>query len=257
MLDYIKELVLAAGDKTVEKSYGIADSQLKFKNDKDLVSAVDQEVEHFIIDRIRERYPDHRFFGEETGKTAGSSEYCWVIDPIDGTTSFVHGQPFYSVSVALQKNSETILGVVYAPRLNEFFCSEKGAGTYLNGKKVTVSHRDKLGSSVLATGFACLRAGKEDNNLKNFNRIVPELRGIRRFGSAALDLAYVSCGYLEGFWELDLKLYDIAAGVLLVTEAGGTVSDFRGGNNYPDSGTAATNGKIHNELLELLDFRKE
>jgi len=252
MVEYIKKLVLDAGEKTLAGRPGIADSNLRFKNEKDLVSAIDEEVEDFIVGGIKKRFPKHRILGEETGFSGGDSEYCWIIDPIDGTTSFVHGQPFYSISVALQKNSETILGVVYAPRLSDMFCAQKGAGTYLNDKRVTVSQRSKLVNSVLATGFACLRAGKEENNLKYFNEIVPELRGIRRFGSAALDLAFVSCGYLEGFWELDLQLYDIAAGILLVTEAGGTVSDFNGLNCFPQQGTVATNGYTHNELLNLL-----
>jgi len=252
MLEYVKQLVAEAGEKIVKNSFGLDEGEIRFKNEKDLVSEYDEGVENFLIAGIREKYPDHEVLGEETGRSGSSSEFCWVIDPIDGTTSFVHGQPFYSISVALRRNNETVLGIVYAPRLNEMFCAVKGEGTFLNDRKVVVSKRKELRHSVLATGFACLRAGLKDNNLNNFNRIVPRLRGIRRYGSAALDLAYVSCGYLDGFWELNLQSYDVAAGILLVQESGGVVTDFQNGKRCPERGTLATNSFIHDEMVGLL-----
>lgn len=222
---------------------------LEYKNDKDIVSEADSAVEKLITDRIQERFPTDGIWGEESGKSNISSDFLWVIDPIDGTTSYVHGQPFYSVSIGLQYKGEAIAGVVFAPDLNEIYSAEKSAGAFLNGRKISVSHRSRLIESVLATGFACIRAGAEKNNLENFCRILPKIRDIRRYGSAAIDLCYVASGKLEGFWEMNLKLYDICAGALILKEAGGTVSDFKGGRSYPEHGLVASNGLIHQELL--------
>ncbi len=194
--------------------------------------------------------------GEETGRSKSSSGYLWIIGPIDGTTSYIHGQPFYSVSIGLQRNGETIAGVVNAPELNEIFCAEKGSGAFVNGKKISVSKRAKLIEAVLSTGFACVRAGLKNNNIKNFARILPKIRGIRRYGSAAIDLSYVASGRLEGFWEMNLQEYDICAGALIVEEAGGKISDFRGGRSYPGKGLLASNGLIHKELIKELSWIK-
>ena len=240
-VEYIKGIALEAGKDLCSYKGNMEQSDLKFKNDRDIVSIYDEKTEDFIISGILTKYPEHNIFGEESGRTLKDSEYCWVIDPIDGTTSFVHGQPFYSISIALQKNNETIFGLIYAPRLKEMFWAQKGQGAYLNGKAISVSKRSKLIDCVLSTGFACLRAGLKNNNLEVFSRIAPELRGIRRFGSAALDLAYVSCGYIDGFWEQQLQLYDIAAGVLIVQEAGGVIVDYNGENFFPENGLIAGN----------------
>lgn len=252
MIEYIKTLSEQAGEKLLTYNGQLKAEDLDFKNERDLVTSYDKQTEDFLVSGILKKFPDHNIFGEETGKTDKSSEYCWIIDPIDGTTAFVHGQPFFSISIALQKNGETILGVVNAPRLQEMFWAEKGKGAYLNGKRIKVSSRDKLINSVLATGFACLRAGKAENNLERFCRIAPELRGIRRYGSAAIDLAYVACGCLDGFWEMNLAPYDVAAGILILQEAGGVVTDFSGGNDFPEKGIVATNGLIADELMKLI-----
>lgn len=252
MIEFVKKLAGEAGEKLLGYSGELSKDELMFKNERDLVTAYDRETEDFLVAGILAKYPEHNIFGEETGKTDKISEYCWVIDPIDGTTSFVHGQPFYSISIALQKKGETILGVVYAPKLNEMFWSEKGQGAFRNGTSIRVSKRDKLIQSVLSTGFACLRAELPKNNLERFCRITPKLRGIRRFGSAAVDLSYVACGCLEGFWEMNLKPYDVAAGILILQEAGGIVCDFNGGNDFPENGIVATNGLIAEELQHLI-----
>ena len=225
---------------------------VEFKSDRDLVTAVDRQVEAYIIGEIQDSFPEHSIFGEETGRADRGSDYCWVIDPIDGTTSFVHGQPFFSTSIALYCRDEAIAGAVYGPVINELFLAEKGCGATLNGEQIHVSSCPVLLEAVLATGFACLRAERPDNNLKYFNHIAPRLRGVRRYGSAALDLAYVACGRLDGFWEIGLAEYDLAAGALLVKEAGGVMCDFEGGQSYPQGGTVATNGRIHDELLTCL-----
>lgn len=251
MLDFIKKLAKEAGDLSLAEFDSLRNSDIMYKGGKDLVTVADKKVEDFIVSEISARFPVHDIFGEETGRRHHGGEYCWVIDPIDGTTSFVHGQPFYSVSIALQKNSETIACAVNAPRLGELFFAESGSGAFLGDERLHVSGRSTLVESVLSTGFACIRSDLPENNLPYFSRIVPELRGIRRYGSAAIDLAYVAAGRLEGFWEMNLQLYDIAAGILLTKEAGGDVCDFSGGCDYPSRGTVATNGLITNELLRF------
>lgn len=252
MFNFIHQLALEAGQIALEARVRLNEDDVHFKNDRDLVTDADRRVEDFIHAEIRRKYPDYDFLGEETGHRSNGSDYCWVIDPIDGTTSFVHDLPYYSVSIALQYRGETILGAVFAPRLNELFLAEKGAGATLNGNPMHVSKRNCLQNSLLATGFACLREGLADNNLKYFNRILPQIRGIRRHGSAAIDLSYVAAGRFEGFWELNLKPYDYAAGILMVTEAGGRVYDFSGGTDYSGKGIVATNGLIDTPLRQCL-----
>ncbi len=252
MIDFIKQLAVEAGEICLEGAENLSASDVEFKNPKDLVTVVDKRVENFLIDKIRQVYPDHSFIGEETGRRETGSDYCWIIDPIDGTTSFVHGQPFYAVSIAFAKGDELLVGVVHAPALGQLFSAEKGRGSELNGRSIRVSTTDHMKESVLATGFACLRAGWKKNNMVYLNKIMPWIRDVRRCGSAAVDLAYVAAGKFDGFWELNLNIYDIAAGVLLVREAGGTVCDFTGGGGYPEAGILATNGKITQELIPFL-----
>jgi len=225
-------------------------SDIDFKSKKDLVTIADKKIEDFIVKQIRTRYPSHDIFGEESGKTNFSSDYLWIIDPIDGTTSFVHHQPFYSISVAVQHNGQTILGAVYLPSLDELFYAGKDCGAFLNNHLICVSKANKLINSVMATGFACLRADLPVNNLFYFNKIVPKLRDIRRFGSAAIDLCYVACGRLDGFWEMNLNIYDVAAGAFIVEQAGGKICDFRGGYNFPEHGIIAANKHLQKKLLE-------
>ncbi|MFA6291470.1 MAG: inositol monophosphatase family protein [Victivallales bacterium] len=252
MIDFVRKIAVSAGRMAIAEFAKSGSLKLDFKSEKDLVTEADRKIEDFIVSEVHKKYPDHDIFGEETGKTSKGSDFCWVIDPIDGTTSFVHGQPFFSVSIALQKNGVTIAGAVNAPRLGEFFWASKGEGAYCNKSRIRVSSRDRLVNSVLSTGFACLRTNMKENNLPIFNKILPKLRGIRRYGSAAIDLSYVACGRLEGFWELNLNPYDIAAGVLILQEAGGEVCDLRGKLNYPDDGILATNGKITEEFLKSI-----
>ena len=253
MLDFINNLAREAGEICMRESAEMTSERLDFKSARDLVTDADKKVEEHIITAISRSFPDHGLVGEETGVHGGQSEHRWIIDPIDGTVSYFHGQPYYSVSIAYQYQGSTRAGVVYAPALRQMFSAEYGGGAWLNGtRKISVSTTDTMINSLLATGFACLRAGREPNNLYYLNRVLPQIRDIRRCGSAAIDLAYVAAGKLDGFWEMDLNFYDIAAGVLLVEEAGGQVADFHGGNRYPDQGVVATNGHITEHLLELL-----
>ena len=256
MYAFLKDIVTEAGRIALEHKSRLGSLQVDRKSDKDLVTAADVAVEKYLVGKIQERYPDHAIVGEESGDHAGN-DYRWIIDPIDGTTSFVHDQPFFSISIALEKAGDTILAAVYAPVLGELFMAEKGKGATLNGNAIHVSSRDRLIDSVLGTGFACVRQNLEHNNLPYFAKVVPAVRGIRRFGSAAIDLSYVACGRMEGFWEMNLKIYDVAAGLLVLAEAGGTVTDFAGGQTNRPFETLASNGKIHNELSGLLMQAKQ
>ena len=257
--NFLKTVILEAGQICRREQENLQAADLEFKNPRDLVTVTDKKVETFIVDHIQRQFPDHAVLGEETGihkgkgcKKNGAEPYLWIIDPIDGTTSFFHGQPFYSVSIALQKEGRLVLGGVYAPALDQLFMAEKGKGAVLNEKPIRVSGSQKLIDSVMATGFACLRAGKKDNNLVHFNTLVPKLRDIRRYGSAAVDLCYVACGKLDGFWEMDLNIYDIAAGALIVQEAGGRTTDFDGGTRFPEKGIIAANPVLSGLLANAL-----
>lgn len=256
MKDFLHSIITRAGRITLEHKARLHEVRVDRKSEKDLVTEADVAVEKYLVAQIKQRYPDHAILGEETGVHAGGS-WRWIIDPIDGTTSFVHDQPFYSVSVALEHNGELILAAVNAPALGELFTAEKGAGAFLNGKPIHVSQRDKLSDCVLGTGFACVRQNLAHNNLPYFAAVMPIIRGVRRYGSAAIDLSYVAAGKLDGFWELNLKIYDIAAGWLIVKEAGGTVTDFSGSPDKLPHEVMATNGKIHNKLSGILIKEKQ
>ncbi|MEN8211567.1 MAG: inositol monophosphatase family protein [Thermodesulfobacteriota bacterium] len=250
MKTFLKNLIWHAGEICKKEQKILKPSDVDFKGKKDLVTIIDKRVEDFIVKQIKKKYPSHGIFGEETGKTNLSSDYLWIIDPIDGTTSFFHQQPFYSISIAVQYQGQTILGAVLAPRMDELFFAEKNNKAFLNDMPICVTQTDKLVNSVMATGFACLRSNLSDNNLKYFNMIAPKLRDIRRYGSAAIDLCYVACGRFDGFWEMNLNLYDIAAGAFIVEQAGGIVCDFNGNANFPEQGIIASNKNIQKKLLD-------
>jgi myo-inositol-1(or 4)-monophosphatase len=250
MIEFIKENARQAGRAALEEMKRLTPARIHAKgSDKDMVTEVDRMIEDQLIAAIHKKFPDHDIYGEETGRSGSNGEFCWIIDPIDGTTSYIHQTPYFSISIGLRQNGENIAGAVCAPKLGELFWAEKGRGAFLNGERIKVSPQNILGQSLVATGFACVRDGLKENNIKYFSRIMPDIRDIRRCGSAAVDLAYVACGRYEGFWEMGLKIYDAAAGILLVEEAGGRVSDMSGGNNFPEQGIVASNGMIHGRLL--------
>ena len=250
MIEFIKEIAREAGCTALAEMKRLDASRVHAKGtDKDMVTEVDRMIEDQLIAAIHAKFPEHDIYGEETGRSGSNSEFCWIIDPIDGTTSYIHQTPYFSISIGLQQNGVNIAGAVCAPKLGELFWAEKGQGAFLNGERIRVSSRNVLGQSLVATGFACIRAGWKENNLKYFSRIMPDIRDIRRCGSAAVDLAYVACGRYEGFWEMCLNIYDVAAGVLLVEEAGGIVTDMAGGKNFPEQGIVASNGLIHDKFL--------
>ncbi len=193
----------------------------------DVVTAADKTSEKYFIEQVSQHCPDHSILGEESGLHSGKSDYCWVVDPLDGTTNFSQGLPIFSVSIGLQYKGETILGIVYAPYLDELYTAIKGEGSLLNGKSIHVSTKKKLGPSVLTTGFPCDKDTNPDNNLTEVSRILPQVRGIRRYGSAAYDLCSVAAGFFDGYWEPNLHLWDVCAGILIVQEAGGKAQQYR------------------------------
>lgn len=222
------------------------------KSMNDFVTEIDQLAERDIIATIRRAYPAHSILGEETGRHRGD-EHLWIIDPLDGTTNFIHGFPHFAVSIAVQFRGQTEHAVVYDPVRQELFTASRGAGAKLNDYRIRVSQRKNLTECLVGTGFPYRSHAHLTTYVKAFAKIMPQCRGMRRAGSAALDLAYVAAGRLDGFWEMDLHVWDIAAGALLIKEAGGIVTDLNGGDNYLKEGNiVAANSKILKEMLGIV-----
>ncbi len=223
------------------------------KDGIDIVTDADRSSEDFIMREIKREFPDHDILTEETVTETTGSRWMWIVDPLDGTVNFSHGYPVFSVSIALMEKQELVAGVVHDPSRLETFSAVRGGGAFLNGEPVAVSKADSLTRSIIATGFPYDRATSPVNNVAEFDQVVTRVQGIRRGGSAALDLSYVACGRLDGFWELKLKPWDMAAGMLLVQEAGGRITDRHGNATtvYTDS-IVATNGRLHEILVGLL-----
>ncbi len=222
----------------------------EYKGDVDLVTEADRASEKLITQRIRSQWPDHDLIGEEGARRESNSDYRWYVDPLDGTTNFAHGFPVFCVSLGLEHRGELVAGVVYDPTRDELFAAEKGSGAWLNQERMHVSQTKELSESLVATGFPSHKRHKNPN-IYFYHQITLRSHGVRRAGSAALDLCNVAAGRLDGFWEFNLNPWDTAAGVLLVREAGGTVTRFDGSAFTIDSReTVASNGLIHQELLE-------
>jgi len=218
----------------------------------DFVTEVDQQAEREIIGILRKAYPHHGILAEESGLTDGD-EYQWIIDPLDGTTNFLHGFPQFAVSIALRHKGRLEHGVVYDPMRQELFTATRGAGATLNDRRIRVSKRPSLDGALLGTGFPFKEQHHLDAYLDMFRALFPRTAGIRRPGSAALDLSYVAAGRLDGFWEIGLNIWDMAAGVLLIQEAGGLSSDFSGGHDYLESGNlVSANPKVFAEILKAI-----
>ncbi|MFH1586310.1 MAG: inositol monophosphatase family protein [Candidatus Diapherotrites archaeon] len=222
----------------------------------DLVTEADKLSEKKIISEIKKEFPDHGFVGEEGEAIESSSDYKWIIDPIDGTTNFAHNIPFFCVSIALQKKNELILGVVLNPVTNDLYVAEKGRWATLNNKKINVSKTDKLIDSIIVFGFPYVGDEKIRKIIDDQHKLHGKIQAGRRFGAAALDLCYVASGLAEGFYEYSLKPWDVAAGSLIVKEAGGKVTDFRGDSKEIATDIVASNGKIHGQLMELIGERE-
>lgn len=228
----------------------------KAGEETNLVTELDRKSEAMIIGRIKARYPDHEVLAEESGRNSRESDYRWIIDPIDGTTNFAHGLPIFAVSIGIEHRGTIVAGVVYDPTRDEMFTTEKGRGAFLNGEAIHVSKTSRLIDSVLATGFPYdIKTNR--GNVAHFENFLFEARALRRLGSAAIDLSYVACGRLDGYWELSLNPWDMAAGVLLVEEAGGRFTDLSGnpGSIYSKA-VLTSNGLIHDQMVGVLQKGK-
>ncbi|MCK9525588.1 MAG: inositol monophosphatase [Limnochordia bacterium] len=228
------------------------------KSGLDLVTDADKASEELIIRALQQHYPDYNIMAEEQGWFKKvESEFTWVIDPLDGTANYVHGFPHYSVSIGLLRDDKPLAGVVYNPVLQELFSAEQGQGSFLNGELIRVSDATRVQGGLFATGFSGDSAKVSEESMAQFHTITKESHGVRRIGSGALDLCYVACGYLDGYWEKPINAWDIAAGAIILSEAGGTVSGIRGQTVDLFSGEiAGTNGLLHDELIRLLQTKK-
>lgn len=225
---------------------------IEYKGLNNLVSYVDKETEKQLVARLNQLLPQAGFITEEgtTGQDADQTALNWIIDPLDGTANFIHGLPVFSVSIGLAQGSTPIAGVVYDPNRDECFSAWQGGGAYCNGTKISVSTATQLGESLIATGFPYYQFDQMHKYLQILESLMQKTHGLRRLGSAAIDLAYVACGRFEAFYEYNLNSWDMAAGVLLVQEAGGIVSDFDGGNAYLFRGDVIAGSGMHPELLQ-------
>jgi myo-inositol-1(or 4)-monophosphatase len=223
----------------------------ELKGEWDLVTEADRASEELIVERLQSHFPAHTILGEEGGTRNGTGEYRWYVDPVDGTTNFAHGFPAYNVTMAVERRGELVAGVIFDPTRNEMFAAERGGGAYLNGHRIQVSKAARVEDSLVATGFPS-RKRHENVNIHFYYQLAMISHGVRRAGSAALDLAYVACGRLDGFWEFGLNPWDMAAGILLIEEAGGACSDMHGGvRSLGGPHLLADNGLIHEEMQQI------
>jgi len=243
----------SAGDIILRYMDQIDRVKISSKNKNDFFSEVDVKAEQAIINTIRKAYPNHGFIAEESGVQEDESDYIWIIDPLDGTTNYIHGYPFFCISIALKVKNRLEHAVVYDPLRHEFFTASRGRGAQLNDRRIRVSKQNQLEGALLGTGFPFRRPSLAELYLPTFEAMFGKCAGVRRCGSAALDLCYVACGKLDGFWEFGLNSWDIAAASLIIREAGGLVSDLQGGEQYLKSGNiVAGNPKVFKLLLQTL-----
>ena len=247
----LENIIREAGSIALTHFRNLKHLEVTKKRPRDLVTEADVAVEAYLQENLAKHYPQFGFWGEESGQSANQSAR-WIVDPIDGTHSFSRGQYFWSISVALEIDQELIFGAVYAPALDDYYSAEKGKGAWKNGEPITVSSESSLADAMIATGFACLRSYLKENNLQRFCRIAEITTGQRRFGSAAMDICLVADGQVDAFWEQELNLYDVAAGVLIAREAGATITDFRGKEGIFPKQILVTNGKILDQILPLM-----
>jgi myo-inositol-1(or 4)-monophosphatase len=260
LLNLAVETALEAG-RFLKMSVGkIKSIERKAGQETNLVTEIDKKAEELIISKIKRRFPHHDFLGEESGSSGGGtdshaakSDHKWIIDPLDGTTNFTHGLPIYCVSIGLEVAGEVKLGVVYDPNQDELFAAERGTGAWLNNKRIRVSKRSKLIESLIVTGFPYNIKENPFNATEHFRNFLMSSQAVRRLGSAALDLCYVAAGRFDGYWEVTLNPWDMAAGIVLLEEAGGKFTDFKG---FPSTiykpNVLTTNGIIHEQMVEVL-----
>jgi len=252
---FIEALALEAGALLKERLH--KRHTVEYKGEINLVTEADRLAETLIVERIGRSYPGHDILTEESPETANGSGFRWIIDPLDGTTNYAHGFPVFCVSIALEVEGVIQLGTVYNPMLEEMFTAERGKGAFLNGARLTVSRTTDLNKALLATGFPYDLRQDRNNNMNYFRELAMSVQAVRRAGSAALDLAYVASGRLDGFWEFGVFPWDIAAGSLLISEAGGLISDLSGGDNYLKTGNLiAGTPKVFSQILQVIDSHR-
>ena len=253
LLNVMVQAALKAG-KSLARDFGeVQNLQVSVKGPSDYVSQADRKAEKIIRDDLLKARPTYGFLGEESEEIKGTDgAHRWIVDPLDGTTNFLHGIPQFAVSIALERHGEIVAGVIFNPATDELYTAEKGGGAFLNDRRLRVAARRELSDCVVVCGVPHLGRGNHGKFLVELRHVMGEVAGVRRFGSASLDLAYVAAGRCDGFWETGLAAWDIAAGVLLIKEAGGWISDFNGGTSILETGSlVAANEYIHKALMEV------
>jgi len=254
LLNVMVQAAMKAG-RSLSRDFGeVQNLQVSMKGPGDYVSQADRKAEDIIFAELSRARPGYGFLMEERGAVSGDDDqHRWIVDPLDGTTNFLHGIPIFSVSIALERQGQIVAGVVYNPAMDELYTAERGGGAFLNDRRLRVAARTKLSDAVIGCGVPHLGRGRHGNFLIELRNVMAEVSGIRRLGSAALDLAYVAAGRMDGFWEDGLSAWDIAAGMLLIREAGGFVSDLNGGQTMLEKGAlVAGNEAIHRALLKTV-----
>ncbi|MCQ8180498.1 inositol monophosphatase family protein [Methylomonas sp. EFPC3] len=253
MLNIAVRAARNAGDLIQRSSLNIEKLTVDQKSRNDYASEVDRAAEQEIIKVIRTAFPDHGILAEESGEAKGN-DYTWIIDPLDGTTNFLHGFPHYAVSIALKNKNKLEIGVIYDPTRDELFTAERGGGAMLNNRRIRVTKQNTMRGALIGTGFPFKTMENIEPYLGMFKAVCADAAGIRRAGAAALDMAYVACGRLDAYWEIGVKEWDIAAGVLLVQEAGGVATDFSFNDKYLQSGNIITgNPKMHQLMYQIIE----
>lgn len=254
MLNIAVKAARKAGGVILRASRDVDLLKVESKRQNDFVTEVDRAAEAAVIGVLREAYPNHSILGEESGLARGSqAEFQWIIDPLDGTTNFIHGVPQYCVSIGLLHKGVPTQAVIYDPNRNELFTATRGAGAFANDRRMRVSRRERITESLIGTGFPYSKVDSLERYIAMFRKVTLNCAGIRRPGAAALDLAYVAAGRFDGFWEMGLSPWDMAAGILLVTEAGGLVGNFSGETGYMESGEIiAGNPRVFAQLVQII-----
>ncbi len=243
----------AAGDRIIRQQERLTEVSITEKASNDFVTEADRQAEQIIKEAITKAYPDHKIIAEESGVQSGNDDYTWIIDPLDGTTNYMHGFPHFAVSIALKHKNRLELSVIYDPTRGDIFTAQRGRGAQLNNRRIRVSKKTQLQGALLGTGFPFKEKSLLPAYLETFQRLFQDVAGIRRAGAASLDLAYVAAGKLDGFWEFGLQPWDMAAGILLIKEAGGLVTDLQGGETYLETGNIlAGNLKIAKAMLKII-----
>lgn len=253
MLNTAINAATEAGKILTQNFRKISTADIREKEKNDYLTFVDELAEKKIIDIIQIQFPEHSILAEESGNQTRNSRYCWIIDPLDGTKNFINGIPVFAVSIALQVDEDLVCSIVYDVMQNEMYSAEIGNGAFLNNKRIYVSDNENFDGSLLATGFPFKNKIMMDSYIACFKELFSHCSGVRRLGAAAIDLAYVACGYFDAFWEIGLNPWDIAGGELLITEAGGKVSDFWNDNNHKENSyVIASNNKLHNKIQKII-----